>query len=151
MRSQCCWSDNSALNSSNSLSNSSNSLQECDISCNSLLMNLSAVSHTQKEKFNVKWQCSNTFTSILQDLNVILQQIKKKWDLLLMKCQFASVQQEIQTLQCQNDCEMLVNKLIKKKQKIELSEKQTHSVASVKKLTEETMSAVIIKRNICFK
>ena len=66
-----------------------------------------------------------------------------------MKCQFAFIQQEIQTLQCQNNCKMLVNKLIKEKQKIELSKKQIHSVASVKRLTEEAMSAVIIKRNIC--
>ena len=65
-----------------------------------------------------------------------------------MKCQFASVQQEIQTLQCQDNCEALVNKLIEKKQEIKFLKKQTHSVASVKRSTEEAMSAVIIKRNI---
>ena len=149
MKSQCCWSNNSALNSSNSLLDSSNSLQECDISCNSLSMNLSAVNHTQRKKLNMKWQCSNTFMSTLQDLNAVLQQIKKKWNLLLMKCWFASVQQEIQTLWCQSNCKMLVNKLIEEKQEIKLSKEQTHSVASVKRSIEEAMNAVIIKRNIC--
>ena len=70
IRSQHCQSNNSA-------SNSSNSLQKHDISHNSLLMNLFAVNHIQKEKLNVKQQCSNTFTSILQDLNIVLQQVKK--------------------------------------------------------------------------
>ena len=149
MRSWCCWNDNDALNSSNSLSDSSNSLQEHDISCNSLSMNLSAVDHTQREKFNVKQQCSSMFTPTLQDLNVTLQQIKKKWDLFLIKHWFASVQQEVQALQHQNDHEMLVNKLIEEKQEIKFSKEQTHSVAFVKRSTEEAMSAVIIKRNIC--
>ena len=44
---------------------------------------------------------------------------------------------------------MLVNKLIKEKQKIKSSKKQIHSVASVKKSIEEAINAVIIKRNIC--
>ena len=66
-----------------------------------------------------------------------------------MKHQFVSVQQEIQTLQHQSDYKALVNKLIEEKQEIEFSKKQIHFVASVKKSTEEAMSAVIIKRNIC--
>ena len=140
MRSWCCWSDNNTLNSSNSLSNSSNSLQEHDIFCNSLSMNLSAVNCTQRKKLNVKQQCNNTFTSTLQDLNVTLQQTKKKWDLLLIKCWFASVQQEVQTLWHQNDHEVFVNKLIKKKQEIKLLKEQIHSVASVKKSAEKAMS-----------
>ena len=43
-----------------------------------------------------------------------------------------------------------MNKLIKEKQKIKFSKKQIHSVISVKRLIEEAMSAVIIKKNICF-
>ena len=74
-RNQHCWSDNSALNSSNS---SLNLLQEHNIFCDLLSMNLSAVSHTQREKLNAKWQCNNMFTSTLQDLNVVLQQTEKK-------------------------------------------------------------------------
>ena len=42
-----------------------------------------------------------------------------------------------------------MNELIKKNQKIELLKEQTHFVASVKKSIEETMNAVIIKKNIC--
>ena len=68
-----------------------------------------------------------------------------------MKHQLASVQQKVQTLQHQNNHKMLVNELIKEKQEIKLSEKQIHSVASVKRSTEEAMNAVIIKRNIHFK
>ena len=41
-----------------------------------------------------------------------------------------------------------MNELIEEKQEIKLSEEQIHSVASVKRLTEEAMNAVIIKRNI---
>ena len=59
------------------------------------------------------------------------------------------MQQEVQTLQCQNNHKTLVNKLIKKKQEIKLLKKQIHSVASVKRSIEEAMNAVIIKKNIC--
>ena len=62
-------------------------------------MNLSAVSYTQREKLIAEQQHNNTFMSTLQNLNIALQQIKKKLKLLLMKHQFAFVQQEIQTLQ----------------------------------------------------
>ena len=44
-----------------------------------------------------------------------------------------------------------MNKLIEEKQEIKSLKKQTHFVASVKRLIKEAMNEVIIKRNICFK
>ena len=59
------------------------------------------------------------------------------------------MQQEVQTLQCQNDYKTLINKLIKEKQEIKLLKKQIHFVASVKRSIEEAINTVIIKKNIC--
>ncbi len=98
-------------------------------------------------------QCeTDDFTSSIQGLNNELKQTKKKRDLLLKKCHFASVQRKIQVLQSQDADKLLVDDSSDlKTDYISSISEHTQFIIFIKQSAKNYLSTMMLKRNICLK